>query len=186
MITITESSGWLAQHSMAIGILGCVTIALAGLIAITTIFQSYNHDRDPSSRAKRKLKLYAYTTVVLFLIAMSLFVLRLSISEARYAGSAEYTVKQSETQASGQQTITVDDDKSDVKLNVDDDDKATYTKGDKVEVSIQSDDKSNHGKHYLSNVLRGQLNKNILFKTEYTLKKSEKLQDKSIRELLQH
>lgn len=183
MITITESSSFIAQRSMAIGILGCVTIALAGLIAITTIFQSYNCDRDPSSRAKRKLKLYAYATVVLFLIAMSLFVLRLSISESRYSGSSEYTVKQSEIQTSGQQVITINDGKSDVKLNVDDGDKATYTKGDKVEVSIQSDDKSNHGKHYLSNVLRGQLNKNILFKTEYTLKKSNIDLHKAINEL---
>lgn len=183
MIQITESSGWLAQHSVLIGILGCVMISLAGLIAITTIFQSYNYDRDPSPRAKRKLKLYAYATVVLFLIAMSLFVLRLSISESRYSGSAEYTVKQSEIQTSGQQVITINDGKSDVKLNVDDDDKATYTKGDKVEVSIQSDDKSNHGKHYLSNVLRGQLNKNILFKTEYTLKKPNVDLHKAINEL---
>lgn len=171
MITITESSNWLAQHSVLIGILACAVLTLAATIAMITIFTSYVYAEKIDRGFKRKRKIALSISCVLFLVAMSLLVLRLSISEAHYSGSEEYTVKQSETQSSGQQIITVNDSKSDVKLNVDDDGKTNYAKGDKVEVSIQSDDSANHGKHYLSDVLRSKSNKGVLIKTEYTLEK---------------
>lgn len=171
MITITESSSWIAQHSLTIGIFACVTLFLALSLAVAALLMEYTYERAMSSNFKRNRAIALCIAGILFLITIGLFAMIIRDGEARYAGSAEYTVKQSETQSSGQQIITVNDSKSDVKLNVDDDGKTNYAKGDEVEVSIQSNDSANHGKRHLSDVLRSKSNKGLLIKTEYTVKK---------------
>lgn len=158
MITMNESSSWIVQHSIGITLFALLLMTLSGATIITLIYQHQVNkltiDGTGKSQSQDKLLPGALVAIAMSSISMSLGCLTMSADDARYSGSADYTIKQVKTQSSGQQIITVNDGKSDVELNVDDKDKTNYAKGDKVNIEVQSYNTKHSGKQYLGSIQR--------------------------------
>lgn len=165
MITLNESSSWIAQHHNLLGIL-CSVIAVLSATAFITLF--FTHLTEQRLNKYHNLALGASLAV---LITSGCLIVAITMQGPRYSGSANYTIEQVKTESSGEQMIVVNDGKSDVELNVDNDDKTSYAKGDKVNVEIQSNDSSNNGKHYLGHIIKESANESVLSETDYTIKK---------------
>lgn len=165
MITLNESSNWIAQHHNLLGILCSVIAVLSATAFITLFYTSLWKDKSTKSR---NLALGASLAI---LITSGCLIVAITMQGPRYSGSADYTIEQVKTQSSGKQIIVVNDGKSDVELNVDDDDKTSYAKGDKVNVEVQSFNTKQSGKHYLGSIIKESANESVLSETDYTIKK---------------
>lgn len=165
MITLYENTNWIAQHHNLLGLL-CLVVAVLSAAAFITLFYT--------SLSKQKSIKYhnivVCSSLVVFIISGCLIV-AIMMQGPRYSGSANYTVEQVKTQSSGKQMIVVNDGKSDVEMDVKDNDKTSYTKGDKVKIVVRSNKSDNAGKHYLSNIKRSDSSSPDVFSAHYTIEK---------------
>lgn len=155
MITMNESSNWIGQHAIFLICAYGVFVILVGLTCIGGLIYSIAKDSALPIDITNPRVLAVPVAITLAVVLLPYIMLNVIDSQdARYSGSADYTIEKVKTQSSGDQTIVINDGKSDVELEVDDDDKTSYAKGDKVNVKAQSYDKSKQGKHHLSDVLK--------------------------------
>lgn len=165
MITLNESTSWIAQHHNLLGLL-CLVVAVLSAATFITLFYT--------SLSKQKSIKYhniaVCSSLVVFIISGCLIV-AIMMQGPRYVGSANYKVEQVKTESSGQQVIVVNDGKSDVELDVKANDKTSYTKGDKVKIVVRSNKSDNAGKHYLSSIKRSDLSSPDVFSANYDIKK---------------
>ena len=165
MITLNESTNWIAQHHILLGLL-CSVIAVLSASAFITLF--YTSLWEDKSTKSHNIALGASLAVF---ITSGCLIVAITMQGPRYSGSEEYTIEQVKTKSSGQQMIVVNDGKSDVELDIDKKDKTSYAKSDKVNVEIQSYDSNNAGKHYLGSILRESADESVLSETDYIIKK---------------
>lgn len=164
MITLNESTNWIAQHHSLLGLL-CSVIAVLSATAFITLF--FTHLTEQRLNKYHNLALGASLAV---LITSGCLIVAITMQGPRYSGSANYKVEQVKTQSHGKQVIVVNDGKNDVDINVDDN-KISYFKGDKVKIVVRSNKSNNAGKHYLSSIKRSDLRSPDVFSANYTVKK---------------
>ena len=168
MIEIYKSSSFVAQHQLTLSLLCLIGVALALSVFIAEI-----------SLVSQKKRFIKHSKAILpislsILIVSSCLLFAVSAKGPHYSGSAEYTVKQSKTQSSGQKRITVNDGKSDVEMNVDNDDDVSYSRGDKVRIKVTDYGSSlSKGKHHLSDTLSQKHNSlsSYIINVSYEIKK---------------
>lgn len=148
MIEIYESTNWISQHQITLSLLCLIGVVLALSTFIAEV-----------SFVVQKKRFFKYSKAVLpislgILIISSCLLFAISAKGPHYSGSAEYTVKQSKTQSSGQKRIVVNDGKTDVELNVDNSNDTSYSRGDNVRIKVTDYGSSlSKGKHRLSDTI---------------------------------
>lgn len=153
MITLYESSNWIAQHAVFLIYAYGTLAVLIGLAFIGGMIYFMKKSSAPPIDITKPRFIAIPVAITLSIVMLAYGMLNVIVSqEARYVGSKQYTIEKVKTYSSGDQAITVNDVKSDVELKVDNNE-TRYAKGDKVNIKAQSYDKSKEGKHYLSDVL---------------------------------
>lgn len=150
MIPITENTSWIAQHYFALGVTCLIIAALAASFFISALTQSLPGDK----MIKYPRTIISISAIIFVASYYSLFAF--SSQGPHYSGSENYKVEQVKTQSSGKQVIVVNDGRTDVELNVDND-KTSYSQGDDVRVTVNDKGSAlSKGKYHLGDALRPQ------------------------------
>lgn len=168
MIEIYESSSFIAQHQITLSLLCLIGVVLSLSVFIAEI-----------SLVSQKKRFIKHSKAILpislsILIVSSCLLFAVSTKGPHYSGSAEYTVKQSKTQSSGQKRIVVNDGKTDVELNVDNSNDTSYSRGDNVRIKVTDYGSSlSKGKHRLSDTINQKHNSfsSKIINVSYDIKK---------------
>lgn len=150
MITMNESSNWIAQHYFALGVTCLIIAALAASVFISALSLSLPGDK----MIKYPRTIISISAIIFVASGYSLFAF--SAQGPHYSGSSDYKVKSVKQDSSSDQTLIIDDGKRDVELNVDND-KTSYSQGDDVRVTVNDKGSSlSKGKYHLGDALRPQ------------------------------
>ena len=169
MITLNESTNWIAQYVIPLDSIAYGTVIVSAILILIAL--GITEIKSLSEKVVRAISIVFSLMIIAFLSSFILSFI-IFISDTRYSGSEDYTVKQARTQSEGgQQKIVINDGKKDIDLDAKNDSKVHYAKGDKVKVIFQSNAPSKQGKHHLSDVHEKISVKSILLRTSYKIEK---------------